>query len=281
MAANALTEATHCISLDDVKTASGRIQGIAHLTQVLTCKAIDNMAAEVSRQVDGGNSGITQGRHFFFKNEAMQRTGSFKFRGALNATLTAKESLQLSTGEAEQVFDVVTHSSGNHAQALALAALVASDDEKKNGNRIKVKATIVMPRGAPVIKQRAVHGYGAKVVLVENTNEAREEEAERIRQETGAIFIHPSENPRVIAGQGTAGLEMIQQTNEMIQSGNEQYRGSGHLDAVIIPVGGGGLASGNTIAFRGILGDTVKVSNYFEIELSLVVGFTLILAFRF
>lgn len=115
-----------------------------------------------------------------------------------------------------------------------------------------VTATIVMPNNAPLVKKRAVASYGATIVEVENTNEAREEEADRIVETTGAVFIHPSEDPRVIAGQGTASLELVEQVREL--SGNE-------LDAVIIPVGGGGLASGNTIALRGLLGDKVKVSH--------------------
>lgn len=114
-----------------------------------------------------------------------------------------------------------------------------------------VAATIVMPHNAPMVKKRAVASYGATIVEVENTNEAREEEADRIVKTTGAVFIHPSEDPRVIAGQGTTSLELVEQVRDL---------GGTELDAVIIPVGGGGLASGNTIALRGLLGDKVKVS---------------------
>jgi threonine dehydratase len=99
----------------------------------------------------------------------------------------------------------VTHSSGNHAQALALAAQLASNE------KTTVHATIVMPKNTPLVKKNAVQDFGATIIMVENTNEAREDEAERIRIETGAIFIHPSEDPRVIAGQGTVCLELKQQ----------------------------------------------------------------------
>ena len=212
----------YCISLDDVKQAALNIEGMAHRTPLLTSESFNHVQTH---------------KTFFFKVEAMQRTGSFKFRGATNAV-----SLELAATIGP--LSVVTHSSGNHAQALALAAKMSSSEHRP------VDATIVMPRNAPEIKQAAVRGYGAKVILVDNTNEAREEEADRLVRETGAIFIHPSEDPRVIAGQGTASLEIIQQLHEM---------GYQNLDAVIIPVGGGGLAAGNTIALRGMLGDKVKV----------------------
>jgi threonine dehydratase len=211
----------YCISLNDVRTAAESIKGIAHRTPVLTSTSFN-----------------VHDKTFFFKVEAMQRTGSFKFRGATNAI---KSELETLSGP----LSVVTHSSGNHAQAVALAAKMLSTDQRA------VNATIVMPRNAPSIKQAAVLGYGAKVILVDNTNEAREEAADRVSAETGASFIHPSEDPRVIAGQGTASLELIEQLKEL---------GCEKLDAVIIPVGGGGLAAGNTIALRGLLGDTVKVS---------------------
>ena len=171
----------------------------------------------------------------------MQKTGSFKFRGALNAI---REVLERKPPPTNSSLQVVTHSSGNHAQALALAAKLASTDQ------YSVKATIVMPNSAPAVKKAAVESYEGNIVMVANTNEAREDEADRIVEKTGATFIHPSENPRVIAGQGTACLEFVDQVRSM---GVE-------LNAVIIPVGGGGLAAGNTIALRGLLGDKVKVS---------------------
>ena len=220
-----MSDSTYCISLDDVMEAAERIEGVAHRTPVLTSSSFDS-----------------NDRHVFFKVEAMQRTGSFKFRGALNAVKahvanTASPSLH-----------VVTHSSGNHAAALSLAAKMASTEETS------VTATIVMPHNAPDIKKAAVEGFGGNIVSVDNTNEARESEADRIVEETGAVFVHPSEDPLVIAGQGTISLELVAQVKVLGYD----------LDAVIIPVGGGGLASGNTIALRGLLGDKVKVRNFFS-----------------
>ena len=210
----------YCITFDNVLEAAGRIKDIAYRTPVLTSRSL-----------------IDNGKNYFFKVEALQKTGSFKFRGALNAV---KAELEKRDGTS---LSVVTHSSGNHAQALALAAKLASTA------KTKVSATIVMPKNTPNVKKAAVADFGGNIVMVENTNEAREEEAERIVQATGAVFIHPSEDPRVIAGQGTACLEFVEQIREL-----------GHdLDAVIIPVGGGGLAAGNTISLRALLGEKVKV----------------------
>jgi threonine dehydratase len=219
---------SYCISLDDVKKASKRIEGIAHTTPVLTSQSL----------IPSFPNSHDDGKDYFFKIEAMQKTGSFKFRGALNAVKTELETF---SGDS---MPVVTHSSGNHAQALALAAKLASTDATT------VKATIVMPQNAPLVKKAAVQDFGAKIVMVENTNEAREDEADRIVETTGAVFIHPSENPRVIAGQGTVCLEFVEQVRDMIGK---------DLDAVIIPVGGGGLASGNIICLRGLLGNKVKI----------------------
>jgi threonine dehydratase len=221
-----MAEQKYCITFDNVKEAAGRIKGVAHRTPVLTSQSL-----------------ITTGKNFFFKVEAMQKTGSFKFRGALNAVKA-----ELESDPNRSSMPVVTHSSGNHAQALALAAKLACTDTTK------VTATIVMPKNAPDVKKAAVADFGASIVMVENTNEAREDEADRIVETTGAVFIHPSEDPRVIAGQGSASLEFVEQVREM---GKE-------LDAVIIPVGGGGLAAGNAIALRGLLGDKVKVSRQLE-----------------
>lgn len=168
----------------------------------------------------------------------MQKTGSFKFRGALNAVRFILES------EKPSDLHVVTHSSGNHAQALALAAKLSSTVDCPS-----VKATIVMPNSTPSVKRNAVIAFGGIPIMTANTNEARETEADRVRRETGAAFVHPSEDPRVIAGQGTVCLELIAQAREM----------NVDLDVVIIPVGGGGLAAGNTIALRALLGDKVKI----------------------
>jgi threonine dehydratase len=217
------TTEQHCITFDDVLEAAGRVNGVVTRTPLLPGPPTMNVHDKV----------------FYFKVEAMQRTGSFKFRGALNAI-----QYQLSVAGNTNALAVVTHSSGNHAQALALAAQAASTDERP------VKATIVMPKGAPAIKQEGTRSYGGEVILVENTNEAREEEADRVVAERGALFIHPSENPQVIAGQGTASLELMEQLKEL---------GVDKPDAVIIPVGGGGLASGNAVALRGRLGNDVKI----------------------
>ena len=221
----------YCISLRDVQDAAFRIHGLATRTPLLPAP---------SSMLPMMNSlGFLNDKALYFKVEAMQRTGSFKFRGALNAIQS-----ELENAKQEQPLAVVTHSSGNHAQALALAAQAASTEKRL------VKATIVMPKGAPAIKQEGTRSYGAEVILVENTNEAREEEADRIVAERGAIFIHPSENPKVIAGQGTASLELLEQIKDF---------GVEKPDAVIIPVGGGGLASGNAVALRGMLGNGVKI----------------------
>jgi len=172
----------------------------------------------------------------------LQRTGSFKFRGALNAVKAELESV---SGR-RSMMPVVTHSSGNHGQGLALAAKLACT------NACSVSATIVMPSSAPVVKKRAVASHGATIVEVENTQQAREEGAERIVSSTGAVIIHSSQDANVIAGQGTVCTEFVEQVREM--AGIE-------LDAVIIPVGGGGLASGSAIALRGLLGEKVKVQS--------------------
>lgn len=235
----------YCTTFANVKEAATRIHDIAHRTPVLTCSTLDDMVS----------SDTETNAKLFFKVEAMQKTGSFKFRGALNAVKylvndTQRQQQQQDTSDKTKALQVVTHSSGNHAQALALAAKLASTTTSS----CNVHATIVMPRGAPEIKKRAVEGYGAEIILVENTNEAREEKADFIVTERGATFIHPSEDPRVIAGQGTVCLEMVEQCTQMIHAD-----ASSPLDIVVIPVGGGGLASGNIIALRGLLGNSVKI----------------------
>ncbi len=231
-------EGEYCIAFQNVLDAAAKIQGIAHRTPVLTSSSLNELA----------------GRQLFFKVEAMQRTGSFKFRGALNATLTLVEDLddQLQEKENNQEVHVVTHSSGNHAAALALAAKLGSAKTGQN-----IRSTIVMPENAPIIKVNGVKGFGGDIVFVESTNEAREEMADQIVEEQDASFIHPSEDPRVIAGQGTASVEFIEQMKEMTCHGSKSN--ASIVDAIIIPVGGGGLAAGNTIALRGLLGNNVKV----------------------
>jgi serine racemase len=213
----------YCINFSDVKAAYKNTSDTAHRTPVLTSSSIDRMI----------------GRRCFFKVEAMQRTGSFKFRGALNAIRSAIAD----QAEKPAMFQVVTHSSGNHAQALALAAKLASSEN------CTVTATIAMPKNAPMVKKRAVTDFGGIIVETENNNEARDAVAARIQTETGATFVHPSENPKVIAGQGTISIELVEQMREIQE----------HLQVIIIPVGGGGLASGNCIALRALLGDDIKI----------------------
>jgi len=157
------------------------------------------------------------GCNLFFKCENFQKVGAFKFRGASNAVLSLEEK-ELKRG-------VATHSSGNHAAALALAA------KMKN-----VPAYIVMPRTAPEIKKKAVEGYGAKIIFCEPTLKAREESLNKIIEETHATFIHPYDNYNVIAGQSTAAQEIFDELHD--------------LDFIITPVGGGGLLSGTSLSTK-------------------------------
>ncbi|HYW94729.1 MAG TPA: pyridoxal-phosphate dependent enzyme, partial [Bacteroidales bacterium] len=155
------------------------------------------------------------GSTLFFKCENFQKMGAFKMRGAMNAVI------QLRDGEKKR--GVATHSSGNFAQALSLAA-----------RNLGLKAWIVMPSTAPRVKKDAVRGYGAEIVECEPTQQAREETLETVVARTGAVFVHPSNNIKVIAGNSTAAIELIRET--------------GPLDAIITPVGGGGLLAGTALA---------------------------------
>lgn len=212
---------SYAATIGSIREAAERIRGIAHRTPVLTCQAIDEMA----------------GRKLFFKCENFQKVGAFKFRGAMNAVA------RLDDETAQR--GVVTHSSGNHAQALALAA-------KLRG----IPAHIVMPTNAPRVKRAAVEGYGGIVHECEPTQQAREENASRVVRETGGTLIPPYDHPDVIAGQGTAALELFEQITEdeiEPEAPLPLPRGTGRfLDAIIAPVGGGGLMSGTAIASRGI-----------------------------
>ena len=241
---------SYCINFTDVQSAAQRIQGTAHETPVYTSTSINELFALASSM--GGRRNC----QLYFKVEAMQRTGSFKFRGALNAIRSILEEEEQeahhqqpssTSSTAPTPLQVVTHSSGNHAQAVALAARLSSTNTRP------VVATIVMPESTPLVKQNAVRAFGGIPIMTANTNEARESKAEQIRIETGARFIHPSENPLVIAGQGTVCLEFVKQVRAL------QNHHTTTLDAVIIPVGGGGLAAGSTIALRALLGTTVKI----------------------
>ncbi len=191
----------YAADLASIRAAAHRIGGVAHVTPVLTCAAIDGLA----------------GRKLFFKAEHLQRVGAFKFRGAFNAVARLEPSVRAR--------GVVTHSSGNHAQAVALAARI-----------LGVPAWIVMPTDAPAPKRAAVIGYGGEVRPCEPRLEAREATAAAVVAETGATLIPPYDHADVIAGQGTVGLELFSQVSS--------------LDAVIVPVGGGGLLAGVTLALR-------------------------------
>jgi len=191
------------IGLKEIKEAAERIEPHAHITPVLTCSTLDGMT----------------GAELFFKCENFQKVGAFKFRGALNAVLF------LSDEEAAK--GVVTASSGNHAAALALAAGIRD-----------IPVTVVMPENAPDIKKAAVAGYGAEIVFCDPDPEARVAKLEEVAAETGAVLIHAYNDLRVIAGQGTACLELMDQVRD--------------LDVVITPVGGGGLLSGTALAAKGL-----------------------------
>jgi len=179
----------------DVETAYERIRSLVHQTPVLSCESINDIT----------------GATIFFKCENFQKVGAFKYRGASNAVLS------LSKGQKQS--GVATHSSGNHAAALALAAQKAG-----------VQAHIVMPENAPEIKKKAVEGYGAAITFCEPTLHAREKTLEDIIRKTGAVLVHPYNQWEVICGQGTASLELMQQQS--------------NIETILTPVGGGGLLSG-------------------------------------
>ena len=194
----------YAASIDNIRAAAGRIKGVGHRTPILTSQTIDKMA----------------GRKLFFKCENLQKVGAFKLRGGWNAVSMLNDE--------EAANGVCTHSSGNHAQAIAFSAM-------KRG----ITSYIVMPNNVPDVKLDAVKGYGANITLCEPTLEARKKTLDEIAKKTGAQVVHPFNNPNVIAGQGTAALEMIEDL--------------GTLDAIIAPIGGGGLMSGTCIATRNLL----------------------------
>lgn len=187
------------VTYDDVAAAARILAGHAHRTPVMT-----------SRTIDGRT-----GARVFFKCENLQRAGAFKFRGAYHA-LSRLEAPQRQAG-------VIAFSSGNHAQAVALAAQL-----------LGAPAVIVMPSDAPRVKVDATREYGAEVVFYDRAHERREEIAAQIAQRRGLTLIPPFDHPHVIAGQGTAAMELIEET--------------GPLDALFVPCGGGGLVSGCAVA---------------------------------
>ncbi len=189
------------VGISDVRRAAIRIEPYIHRTPVFTCRTIDKRV----------------GANVFFKCENLQKSGAFKFRGAINAVS------QLTPEELQR--GVVTHSSGNHAGALASAAQIFG-----------TTAYIVMPSNSSEIKKAAVRDYGGRITECEPTLAARTSVAAEVQKETGSVLIPPFDHEHIIAGQGTAALEFFQQTPQ--------------LDAIIAPIGGGGLMSGTCISAR-------------------------------
>ncbi len=189
------------VTYGDIVDAAGRLEGVAHRTPVATSRTLDERL----------------GASVFLKCENLQRMGAFKFRGAYNALSRLDE--------AERRRGVVAFSSGNHAQAVALAARL-----------LGIGATIVMPSDAPAAKRGATEGYGARVVAYDPASENREEVARRLQQEGGAALIPPFDHAHVIAGQGTAARELF-----------EEVHG---FDLLLVPCGGGGLLSGSALAAK-------------------------------
>ena len=195
----------------DVQTAAARIKPYAHRTPVLTCTSLNALVEA----------------ELFCKCENFQKVGAFKFRGACNTVFS------LANEEARH--GVATHSSGNHAAAVALAARLRG-----------IPAHIVMPDNAPAVKKAAVAGYGGTIVYCAPTLAARESTLERVVHETGAAFIHPYNDARVIAEQGTAALELLTDVSD--------------LDVIMAPVGGGGLLSGTAIVTAALAPSTQVIA---------------------
>ena len=198
-----MTTTTPPVTLDDVQDAATRLKGVAHRTPVLRSRTLDALV----------------GAEVFLKCENFQRVGAFKFRGAYNAA-SRLTSDQLARG-------IAAFSSGNHAQAVALAA-----------RELGTTAVIVMPEDAPRSKRAATEGYGAEIVTYDRYTGDREAIAEALAAERGLALIPPYEHPHVMAGQGTAALELLEETGE--------------LGALLTPVGGGGLMAGSATAAKGL-----------------------------
>ena len=198
-------------TLEKIREAADRIKPHIHRTPVLTCKAISAMV----------------GADVFFKCENFQKAGAFKFRGATNAVF--------SLAEEEAFRGVGTHSSGNHAAALALAARTRG-----------VKAYVVMPQNAPQVKKDAVAGYGAEITFCTPTLAAREQTLAKVVEATGAAVVHPYNDYRVIAGQATAALELMEDVAD--------------LDVIMTPIGGGGLACGTALSVRYVQPNTKAIA---------------------
>ncbi|MEU6551457.1 pyridoxal-phosphate dependent enzyme [Streptomyces sp. NPDC046915] len=194
------------VSLDDVRDAAARIEGVAHRTPVLRSRTLDELV----------------GAEVFVKCENLQRVGAFKFRGAYNAASRLSPE-HLAKG-------IAAYSSGNHAQAVALAA-----------RELGTTAVIVMPEDTPRAKLEATAGYGAEIVTYDRYTGDRVAIGEALAADRGLALIPPYEHPHVIAGQGTAALELIEE--------------AGDLDALVVPVGGGGLIAGSATSAKGLLPD--------------------------
>jgi threonine dehydratase len=201
---NCSKKMNHIPTLEDLKISHERIKPYIHQTPVLSSQSINELA----------------GCEIYFKCENFQKIGAFKARGGMNAVL--------SLSKAEQQRGITTHSSGNHAQAIALAA-----------KTVGTKAYIVMPNNAPIIKKNGVKALGGEIIECEPTLEARESTVQEVIDRTGATFIHPFNNYDVIAGQATATLELIAEKPD--------------LQVVMAPVGGGGLLSGTALATHYLL----------------------------
>ena len=191
------------VNHNDIQAAAERLYRIAHRTPIATSRTLNNLV----------------GAEVYCKCENLQRAGAFKFRGAYNAVS------QLSTEQKQR--GVVSFSSGNHAQALALV-----------GKLLHTPAVIVMPDDAPAVKLAATRGYGAEVVLYDRVEQKREVIARQLGEERGLTLIPPFEHPQIIAGQGTAALELLTDVPD--------------LDVLITPIGGGGLISGCSVAAHAI-----------------------------
>jgi len=255
----------HCVHFDDVLDAARRVEGLGVVrTPVFQSQSLNAMCG---------------GRSLFFKVEAFQKTGSFKLRGALNAVgclLERRERelqghLQQREGEVEKSntdapLHVVAHSSGNHAQALAMAARLYSDRMRRrrrsdhpdsSSSRIDaVEAHVAMTCGTPLVKREAVAAFGGHVTVTsENTNRARRDACRELLESYAphSVEVSSSQNPHVIAGQGTVCLEFVEQLLDLEEGGGVEP------DVVIIPAGGGGLASGSAVTLRAMLGDRARI----------------------
>jgi len=197
---------SYLISHIDVQVASKIVSPHIHKTSLLECSTINRLC----------------GKNIYLKTENLQKTGSFKIRGAINAI---KHEIQ--DNSKDEKTSVVTHSSGNHGQAVARAASIFG-----------IKSYIVMPQNSPSCKKNAVLAYGGNVIECLNNEYSRQEVADKVLKETGGVFIDASQNPNVIAGQGTIAMEILEENSD--------------IDAIVVPVGGGGLISGIAIAAKSI-----------------------------